>query len=489
MGLNIGDIMKMINGGQSGGESNSVADGLLSILPGGSQYVKNKRLDESLSNQTAAANTSAGYANQGYDFLKGLYEPSMQAGDRALSAMEQGVYGGAYTPSEGAFSGYTPYQAQQYTPQAAYQNRQQFNAPAGVQYDNSGAPTLSEYQKFSPGQQPQQEQLSYSQTQFSPYQQSTPAPDQYIAPDAQAANYYDPTAQDNQFSLEDDAGYQRRLEQSGKAIESSAAGRGSQLSGATLKALQENAQGLAADETAAAYGRYADTQNRIQNAQNYQNEDQYARYLDSVGIRGAEADKALAQWNTDRNFGQAANTENLSNALAVNSQNYGQNLGNRQQALNEYNANASNELSRYSALNNAYNQGKNLELATQGQNWNQAWAPYESNRNFDYGVYGDREAALQNAAQFNANQSLLGNQSQYQTAGDTYNRDLANKTNQYGMISDLANIGATGRNAIGTGYQNLTSTLSDLEMQKANAKAAAAAAKNQNTGILSWLGL
>jgi len=83
---------------------------------------------------------------------------------------------------------------------------------------------------------------------------------------------------------------------------------------------------------------------------------------------------------------------------------------------------------------------------------------------------------------------LLGNQSQYQAASDVYNRDLANKTNQYGMISDLANIGAQGRGAIGSGYQNLTSTLSDLEMQKANAAAAAAAAKNQNTGLLSWLG-
>lgn len=149
------------------------------------------------------------------------------------------------------------------------------------------------------------------------------APELYRSGDAPDAQYYDPTAlqyQRDNFRVEDDPGYQRRYKKAMDAIESSAAAQGMQLSGATLKALQEEAANIASEETQAAYNRFQqddatnyarfqDQRNAASEASKYQNEDQYRRYLDSVGIKGAEADKAVQQFNIDRQYGSEQNKD------------------------------------------------------------------------------------------------------------------------------------------------------------------------------------
>ena len=72
--------------------------------------------------------------------------------------------------------------------------------------------------------------------------------DAYQGPDAY---------QEMQFDFEADPGYQFRLEQGTKALEGSAAARGGLFSGATGRSLQDYSQGLASQEYANAYNRFA----------------------------------------------------------------------------------------------------------------------------------------------------------------------------------------------------------------------------------------
>jgi hypothetical protein len=65
------------------------------------------------------------------------------------------------------------------------------------------------------------------------------------------------TYQDKGFNFQADPGYQFRQSEGQRAIEQSAAARGSQLSGATLKALAQYGQNMASQEYGQAYGRYA----------------------------------------------------------------------------------------------------------------------------------------------------------------------------------------------------------------------------------------
>lgn len=61
--------------------------------------------------------------------------------------------------------------------------------------------------------------------------------------------------------LDDDAGYKFRLSEGNKALENSAAAKGSVLSGGQLKALAGYNQGLASQEYQAAYGRFTNDRN------------------------------------------------------------------------------------------------------------------------------------------------------------------------------------------------------------------------------------
>jgi hypothetical protein len=227
-----------------------------------------------------------------------------------------------------------------------------------------------------------------------------------------------------------------------------------QLSGKTLKDLQDNAVSITANYGNDAYARYADQQNRLQGAMNYKNEDQYGRAIDMAGIRTGEADRAVNQFNTNRNFGQAAATENLGNALAVQGQNYGQYTNNRGMGLNEYQTNL-------------------------GQ--------FNTDRGFDYGTFQDYNAnqfaGLQYNNQLNQSQDAL----RYGLLTDQYTRDQNIGLQNYGMIGDLANMGTIGRQNLGTAAGDYWGSLSDISIGTANAYAAATAAKNSNNGIIDRL--
>jgi hypothetical protein len=254
-------------------------------------------------------------------------------------------------------------------PKLQFNNQQAPAIQGGQQYQIGNAPVLQQFngqrsalpqqQQFTPQQYsganvqtstqgyngqaaPQQQQVN-SQFNTGNYQAAGTAPQQYTAGAAPGASYYDPTAAANQFKVENDPGYQRRYAEAMKSVEASAAAQGMQLSGATLKELQTRAAGIASEETAAAYDRFSQDQSRIQGAQQYQTEDQYKRYLDQVGIKGAEADKAIAQFNSERSFGAEQNKESWLREQAtkelgmnLNEQQYNQWLSSDGQKYQQY---------------------------------------------------------------------------------------------------------------------------------------------------------
>jgi hypothetical protein len=264
-----------------------------------------------------------------------------------------------------------------------------------------GRDVMTDYQAYEGTEAPQARKIT---TDFQTGQyQSGESPDVYRAGEAPEAEYYTPPSdvakayQAGEFKVEDDPGYNRRYERAMKALEASGAAKGQQLSGATLKRLQEEAAAIASEETAAAYDRYADNRNfeasqeredyqrgqtqedRVASAMNYKNEDEYQRYLDNVGIRRDEQQKYIDQWNKDRDFGASQNKENWTREMAEKE------LG---RSLND------DEFNRW-----LQTEGKNYAQYADQRDWttsqtnkaaDQDWNKYTYGTTFDYGSSRDK---------------------------------------------------------------------------------------------------
>lgn len=396
------------------------------LLPPLQGMFNDESIDEAYQQQAAAGEKAAAGMQEQFDYLKGQNEPLIKIGDAQLQNLQTGVDNGSFLPDESIFQGYKLSTPQQYQAPGQYQGQA---APAPYQYNGQQAP---------------------QQVQYSQYQQQQQQPNQYRTPDIAAGEYYDPNQ--HQFSVANDPVYQNRISAANRATEASGAARGMQLSGATLKELQQNASTIAGEEGAAAYGRYADQQNRLQGAMNYKNEDQYGRAIDMSNIRTGESDRSLNQFNVNRDFGQNANTQNISNALAVQGQNYGQYANNRSMNLGEYQTNL-------------------------GQ--------YNQNRAFDYGVNQDYNANQFAGLQYNNQLGQTQDALQYGMLTDQYGRDQARGLQNYGMIGDLANVGMTARQNMGAAAGDYWGSQADIQIGTANAYAAAQAAKAGNDGIIN----
>lgn len=398
------------------------------LFPPAAGMYNDEETDKAYQQQAAAGEKASAGMQEQFDYLKGQNEPLIKIGDAQLQNLQTGVDNGSFLPDQSIFQGYQLRTPTQYNGQVQYQGKA---APAPYQYNGQAAP---------------------QQVQYSQFQQQQQQPQQYRTPDIAGGEYYDPNQQ--QFSVANDPVYQNRIASANRATEASGAARGMQLSGATLKELQQNASTIAGEEGAAAYGRYADQQNRLQGAMNYKNEDQYDRAIDMSNIRTGESDRSLNQYNINRDFGQNANTQNINNALAVQGQNYGQYANDRSMNLGEYQTNL-------------------------GQ--------YNQNRDFDFRTFQDYNAnqfaGLQYNNQINQSQDAL----QYGLLTDQYGRDQARGLQNYGMIGDLANIGMTARQNLGTAAGDYWGSQADIGIGTANAFAAAQAAKAGNDGILNSL--
>lgn len=511
------------------------------LFPPSISMGKDQQINDAFAAQQQAGENASEQMAKQYAEQKQLYEPLIKIGDRQLELLNSQVLGRAFLPDEGVFKDYQPREYNQdfYDPQKQFTYSQQapaLNAPRPIQYDANDrfAPQLAPQRMFNynaekqPGynfsqyqyQGPQSpQQIQYSQNQFSPYQQTEQQPDQYRAPSAPGREYWQP----EQFNIANDPVYQNAISEANKATEASAAARGMQLSGANLKDLNSNAVSLANQYGQEAFNRYATRQGMNQSALNYQGEDIYNRYGNEVGQRNLENQQELGQFNTNRNFGQAAATENLGNALAVQGQNYGQYSGDRGMGLSEYQTNlggkqfeyganigqyntnrdfafganqalSADDLARYAAQTGQYNQNLQNQLQTQNQAWNQAYDPYltnlgqyNTNRAFDYNVYQDYGSNQLGALQYNNALVQTQDANRYQMLTDQYNRAAQRGSSQYGMIGELANLAATGRQGVGASANDYYGSQADIGIGTANAYAAAQAALANRGGILNTL--
>lgn len=138
-----------------------------------------------------------------------------------------------------------------------------FSAAANIYGANKGADAMAD--AIEQATALQERQMRLAKQQFTPYAQAgTEALGQY-----QGNIGNQPTYQNTLANLVNDPGYQFRLQQGRQTLENSAAARGNLLSGATLKDLTGYAQGMASQESQAAYARdfnaFNNTQNQLAN--------------------------------------------------------------------------------------------------------------------------------------------------------------------------------------------------------------------------------
>ena len=171
-----------------------------------------------------------------------------------------------------------------------------------------------------------EEGYSKAEGRYAPYAQMGLEAYQRLQSDVMGGKFFSqlgksPDYVDTQFEYKEDPAYQARLQQGLRGLQASAASRGSQLSGETLKSLVKYAGQEAAKEYGAAYQRYQQDRgvrrgmyesDRASEAQRYgmnamQNEYEYNRLKD-IGMMGPRMATNLANIDLGR-YGSLANLE------------------------------------------------------------------------------------------------------------------------------------------------------------------------------------
>ncbi len=404
---------------------------LFGWLPPVNSLINQYRMEDALAEQEAGSIYASGKLQKGRQAISDLYQPLIKTGDAYLNMLQSGIESGMFSPDESVFNKFN------------YSDIPLFN------YDQQ-APTFRAYQ---PSQAPGEFSYNQQLPSFTLYAPEQPQPELYRAPEAPKATYYD--ASQFKYDIENDPVYQSRLQAAQKAIETSAAARGTQLSGATLNQLQQEAQNIASQEGQNAFNRWMDQQKFLRESTRYMSEDEYRRYLDSVGIRGAEADKAIAQWNLNRAFGQEANIQNL------------------EAQTNLYNLGYKTAADIYGMNYDRYRDIRDFGQSATVQNYLTGLQGY--NTAFQNAL----DAYKTNADVYNTNRTF-----EYGRLSDIYNRRAQAAQNLYGMIKDLANLSTVGRSALAGATSDYYTNLANLELGSANARAALEAGKTKSS--LDW---
>jgi hypothetical protein len=260
------------------------------------------------------------------------------------------------------------------------------------------------------------------------------------------------------FSMADfeaDPGLQYRMDQGNKSVESSAASKGSQLSGATLKALARFGQNEGSAEYNNAFNRF-----RTQKL------DQYGQAVDDFGRTEGQRQEKYAQRGTQYGLNEAQRA----NQLGLDTSNYAradtQRLDQYGQRVDKFNRDETQRLNQYGQRVDEFGR---LEGQRTNQ-YDQAVGDFgraEGQRIDQYGQavdqYGRNEAQRmdkygQATDLYNRNENQRVNK--YGIANDTYAKGVADDTLKYNRLAGMAGIGqtATGNNAtLGTNYGNQVS--------------------------------
>jgi len=271
-----------------------------------------------------------------------------------------------------------------------------------------------------------------------------------------------------QAALEQDPGYQFRLDQGRKALEQSAAGRGLLRTGGTLKGINAFGQEMASQEYGNVVNRARDAYALNQGVRQSEQAQQFGQGLSTA--QQNEAQK-LARFNAElaasgQNFQQAATQQGMNAAQGLAA--YQANLAGQQQgysqAANTSQMNATNALNAYAANAANFNAGAQRDLAAQ-----------QSNQANVFNLAGLNAQQQQTAAQMDLNAQLANQASGFNYAG-LNSQNLTNAA-QMNLQAQLANQ-ANAFNYAGLNSQNYN-VGADREQQAAMQNAANALAAQQ----------
>lgn len=191
----------------------------------------------------------------------------------------------------------------------------------------------------------------------------------------------------NDFQV--DPGYNFRMQEGNKGIENSAAARGGQLSGATMKALAKYNSDLGSQEYGNAFNRFQNTQVQAGNALN----NAEGSFNNNRANTSNQLNDAYSRFGSDRanlqgQFGDAynrfgANRENLSNQFGNAFNRFGSNRENARTTYNQsydrFNNDRTTKFNRLAAL-----AGIGQQSATQQGGWDMNYAGNMSNAGANY---------------------------------------------------------------------------------------------------------
>ena len=314
-------------------------------------------------------------------------------------------------------------QYEDYKPRDAY-SRPEFQDSSQFR-DVAGRPERPEYETFRPqdsfvrGEAPQSPEAEY----YNPYGGKRPQ-DVY-----QAEN----------FNIKDDPGYQLARSEAMRGVEASGAARGQQLSGATLKALQDRATGLASQQANDAYARYVDQrdfaaqqeregygrgeryEDRMTDATRYRSQDQYGRYRDDVG-----------DYRDDRNF------------------QYGQHRDERGDRWQEHVYDDTMKDQRYNRDMDVYKDDRNFAYGKYRDERGDRWDQYQYGTQFDRGTEQDNYARGRDAYLTNRDNYRYTDESKRRAEQENYER----MKNLYGDKTDAYRYDTNLRYGANQDYQN-----------------------------------
>lgn len=236
--------------------------------------------------------------------------------------------------------------------------------------------------------------------------------------------------------FEADPGYEYRLEQGGRAVENSAAARGAQLSGATLKALARFGQNEGAAEYDRAFNRFR-TQKLDQYGQSVddygrtegQRREKYGQRMDEYGLSDAQRAAKYGIATDQYNRADAQRRDQYGQRIDKFGRDETQRRDKYGQRVDDFGRLEGQRRERYGQRIDEFGRLEGQRVDQYGQRVDE-FGRLEGQRENQYGQRTD---------QYNRDENQRINR--YGIATDQYNRGVASESRDYNRLAELAGIG------------------------------------------------
>lgn len=324
-------------------------------------------------------------------------------------------------------------------------------------YQGPQAVDASQY-RYTPGQGPQAGDYRYTPGQTpdaAAFASGPPQLYQGAMPGSQV-----PTLTGQQV-LDQDPGYQFRQDEARRALEASAAFRGSGMSGSTLGALGRQSSDLASQE-------YQNAWQRMMGRDTEQYGRNWNQYLQNwnQGVTGTQ----LGLQTNAQNFGQSMSAAQLREQVNQVASSQGWSQAQAEAAFREQ---VNQQASQQGFSQALQGQGQQFTQGLQAQQWNQGQAQQYSQEQYN---------RLMGLQQVVYGRAQAQNQTDYERQLAAYNSQLQNQGTQWNRLASLAGMGQTAVGQLATGGQATAQQQAALLGQLGNAQAGGTLGSGQ-----SWM--